>query len=247
MTTRTLALAAVLFACAGGRAAAAPAPVLIIADERPAMETLARQLADRAHVASEIVAPAAAPDDYAGRRVVIVYIHKELPVKIEHAALEHARGGGTLVLLHHSISSHKRANKEWFPALGVTLPTGDLAAGGYKYFDPTDFDVLQLATHPVTTRDVRYPRTVDRHPAFAMTGTEVYLNHVLAGPRTLLLGLRYQDPKSGQVYRQDTAGWTMKLGRGQVFYFMPGHKASDFDDPAYAQILANAVATALPR
>jgi hypothetical protein len=220
--------------------------VLIIADERPAMETLARQLAERAHVASEIVAPAAAPESYGPYRVVVVYIHKELTPAIEHAALEHARGGGTLVLLHHSISSMKRANKEWFPALGVTLPTGDLAAGGYKYFDPTTFDVLEIAANnPVTSQGVRYPHTVDKRPAFTMDATEVYVNHVLAGQRTVLLSLRYQDAKTGQVFRQDTAGWTLRLGRGQVYYFMPGHKASDFEHPSYAQILANAVKSGL--
>jgi hypothetical protein len=246
MTMRALGAAASLVLALASRAVAAPPPVLMIADERPAMETLARQLAERAHVASEIVAPNAAPAAFDAYRVVIVYIHKELTPAIEHAALEHARAGGTLVLLHHSISSMKRANKEWFPALGITLPTGELAAGGYKYFDPTTFDVIELAAnHPVTTRNVHYPRNVDRRPAFTLEGTEVYLNHMLAGPRTLLLGLRYQDAKTGQVWRQDTAGWTIKLGRGQVYYFMPGHKAADFDNATYAQILANAVASGL--
>jgi type 1 glutamine amidotransferase len=67
------------------------------------------------------------------------------------------------------------------------------------------------------------------------------VNHVLSGPRTILLGLRYEHKESGKLYTQDIAGWQKPLGKGQVFYFMPGHKPADFDNPTYAQILTNAV------
>ncbi len=224
---------AVLAVARRARAAAAPS-VLIIADERPAMEVLAAQIERRVHLRSEIITPDALPGSLASHRVLVVYIHKDLPAAVETASLEHARRGGTLLLLHHSISSHKRKNKDWFPALGVTLPLGDLDAGGYKYFDPVTFDLVNLAPkHPVMRKA---PAT------FTLAKTEVYLNHQLEGPRTPLLGLLYRDQKTGRQWRQDTAGWQRPLGKGQVFYFMPGHTVADFEDDSYAQILANAVA-----
>jgi type 1 glutamine amidotransferase len=82
---------------------------------------------------------------------------------------------------------------------------------------------------------------VNGRPAFTIPETEVYLNHVLTGPRTPLLALQYTDPKSGRVYFQEDAGWYKSTGKGMVFYFMAGHHARDFEVPAYAQILANAI------
>jgi hypothetical protein len=213
--------------------------VLIVADERPPMEVLARELAARARARSEIVTPDAVPPTLAGRPAVVMYVHKDLPEPAEQALLGYARAGGRLVLLHHAISSSKRANREWLPALGVTLPAGDVATGGYKYVDDATFEVENRARRdPVTTRGVPYSRAGH---SFTMRETEVYLNHVLDGPRTTLLRLRWKDPGTGTTWQQDTAGWRRPLGRGIVYYFMPGHKASDFANPSYAQILTNAI------
>jgi type 1 glutamine amidotransferase len=74
-----------------------------------------------------------------------------------------------------------------------------------------------------------------------ITGShQVYLNHVLTGPHTVLLGLRYTDP-TGKVWMQGHAGWVRQAGKGTVAYFLPGHSALDFEDPAYARIVLNAV------
>ena len=69
----------------------------------------------------------------------------------------------------------------------------------------------------------------------------MYLNHVLTGQRTLLLGLKYTDSKTGKVFLQDTAGWLLPTGKGIVFYFMMGHRAEDFQNAAYRRMLSNAV------
>jgi hypothetical protein len=240
-----------LFASA---AAAAPAPkevpVLIVADEVPAMEVLAKQLGDRVHAKATIVnsKQQPLPESLAPFKAVLVYIHGALAEPFEKAFLSYAEQGGNLILLHHSISSGKRPNKNpaWLPALGVTLPEGELATGGYKYFDDVTWDLVALSPkHPVL-KGVKFPKTVEytggkKLPALEIDGTEIYLNHVLAGPRTTLLGLRYLEPKSGKLFLQDTAAWVKPLGKGQVSYFMPGHKKTDFDRPDYAQMIANAV------
>jgi hypothetical protein len=255
MTHRTLSLVTVglFLVCAQSlRADAKPAPVelpiLIVADEVPAMETLARQLAERAHAKATIVnsKKEPLPEALAPFQSVLVYIHGGLAEPVEKALLAYAEGGGNLILLHHSISSGKRKNAGWFPALGVTLPEGEFASGGYKYFDDATWDLVALAPHHPILKGVKFPRTVSyaagkKLPALPLDGTEIYLNHVLAGPRTVLLGLRWEEPQSGKLYTQDTAAWVKPLGQGQVSYFMPGHKATDFERPDYAQMLANAL------
>jgi hypothetical protein len=241
-----LAASAVLTWSGRGPAAAAKSfPVLIVADEIPAMEVLARQLAERAHATATIVKQAELPEALSGFRAVLVYVHGDLAPATEQAALAYARAGGNLIVLHHSISSKKRKNAEWLPALGVVLPSGEYDAGGYKYFDNVAWDVVNLAPgHPVM-RGVKFGAPVPysdgkSHPALQLPQTEIYLNHLLDGPRTVLLGLRFVDQQTGRLYLQDTAAWTRPLGKGQVWYFMPGHKATDFEDPGYAQMLANA-------
>jgi hypothetical protein len=233
---------------ARGIARAAEVPILIAADEVPAMEVLAKQLADRVHAKATIINSKkdALPADLAPFRAVLVYIHGGLAEPMEKAFLAYAEAGGNLILLHHTISSGKRKNAHWLPATGVTLPEGEFADGGYKYIDDANWDLVNLAPkHPIL-KGVRFPKTVvwkdgKKLPALPLDETEIYLNHVLEGPRTLLLGLRFEDPKTGKLFLQESAAWVKPFGRGQLSYFMPGHKKTDFDRPDYAQMIANAI------
>jgi type 1 glutamine amidotransferase len=79
------------------------------------------------------------------------------------------------------------------------------------------------------------------YPAIELHETEVYLNQVFTGERTILLGVKFREEKSGKLYMQDRGGWYMKTEKGCVLYFMAGHSAKDFENPAYAQIVVNAV------
>ena len=67
----------------------------------------------------------------------MIYIAKELGPAAERAFIDYAESGGRLVLLHHSISSGKRQNKDWFRFLGVELPRGPAEEGGYKWIEVT--------------------------------------------------------------------------------------------------------------
>ncbi len=238
----TLAVFGLMLSCS----ALAAAEVLIVADEIPAMEVLAGKL-KAAGVQSTIVQQTAMPAELSKYSALVVYIHRTIGEPAEKAFVNYAESGGRLVLLHHSISSGKRANKYWFPFLKISLPAGSLEQGGYKYLDPVVMEVVNLAPREfITTHNVAYDRKVRYRdqgelPGFRLENTEVYLNHVLTAPRTVLLGLKFTDPKSGQTYMQDSAGWYMKAGQGWVMYFMAGHSARDFENPAYAQILVNAL------
>jgi hypothetical protein len=233
----------------GAVAASKPAkPVLIVADEIPAMEALGKQLETRIKTPSEIITQDKLPDSLAAYPAVLVYIHKALTEKAENAFLDYADAGGKLIVLHHSISSSKRPNKNkrWMPALGIEVPEGDFDKGGYKYFDDAEWDIVNLAPKdPITTHGITYPLQIERNgkklPGYHPKPTEIYLNHVLTGPHTILLGLHYVH-KDGKVYDQDTVAWYKPFGKGKIYYFMPGHHPADFDDPIYAQMLSNAVA-----
>ena len=224
--------------------------VLIVADEFHAMQVLAAHLEQDTKVTSRIVGQLELPASLASYRAVVVYLHGELQASAEHKFIQYANDGGNLILLHHTISSRKRENKDWYNFLHIELPSKPFAEGGYAYFDPVTYQVVNLApTNPVTTRHVVF----DQKAAFLSSGgesilpatsfpdTEVYVNHVLSGQRIPLLGMKYTDAKTGKVYMQNTAGWMMPAGKGGVFYFMMGHRAEDFDNAAYRQILDNAV------
>jgi len=224
---------------------AAAEKVLIVADEFPAMEALASRLKAGAGVDCEIVNQTAIPDDFKTRPALIVYIHGKIGEPAEVKFIDYAKSGGKLILLHHSISSGKRPNRYWFPFLGVKLPEGDLAQGGYKYYEGIEMEFVNLAPgNYVTTHQVPYGLQVEYNGqakrGFELQETEVYLNHHFTSPKHVLLGLKAKDPKTGKLYMQDTAGWYERAGSGWVFYFMAGHSTKDFANPAYAQIVVNA-------
>ena len=222
------------------------ADVLIVADEIPAMQVLAKHLQTGAAATTTIVKQDAMPADVSRYAALIVYIHRDIGEPAEKAFIDYAKGGGKLVLLHHSISSGKRKNRYWLPFLGVSLPVGDVSEGGYKWYEPATIQLVNLAPkHPLTTREIQYPEKIAYKgrelPGFTLTASEVYLNHVYSTPKTPLLGLKFTDA-AGKVYMQDTAAWIQPAEKGTVMYFMAGHAVSDFENPVYSRILSNAVA-----
>lgn len=228
-------------------------PVLIVADEFPAMQALAEKLKSVEGIDTTLVKQTEMPVDLSGFPVMIVYIHGDIREQAERTFIDYANGGGRLILLHHSISSGKRKNQYWIPFVGVMLPWGEFSEGGYKWIDPVNMDIVNLASgNFITTNKVEWETKVayassdsgggeKQYPAFTLRGTEVYLNHVFTAPRTMLLGLKYTDPKTGKTYMQDRAGWYKRAGKGWLLYFMPGHSVNEFSNAAYLRIVLNAV------
>jgi hypothetical protein len=229
--------------------AARAAEVLIVADEIPAMEALAKALKEE-NIESEIVTQAELPASLAGYRAVVVYIHQDLYPGPEQAFIDYTKNGGKLICLHHTVSSKKRQNAEWFSFLGIDLPPKEAKQGGYQYVGDITMEIVNLAPrHYITTHQVAYDRTITytnekgkkrNLPGFALQNTEGFLNHDLQGPRTVLLGYKFTD-KSGRLWMQDRAAWCMPVGKGWVFYSQPGHAVSDFENPIYTRIIINAV------
>jgi hypothetical protein len=234
-------------------AAWASPKVLVVADEIPAMEVLAQKLKARENVSSLIVTQAAMPKTLAGFDAVIVYIHLGLNAAAEDAFIDYTKAGGKLIVLHHSISSGKRKNKHWFEFLGVALPEGAVDQGGYKWIERVTLDFANLAPgHFITTNRVEYPDRIPfaidgvsaalGTPGFTLEDSEVYINHRFTEPRAaVLLGMRYPHAPAAKTYCQATGGWIKSAGKGWIIYLMPGHSVKDFENAAYARILANAV------
>jgi hypothetical protein len=232
---------------------AAGAEVLIVADEFPAMQFLAGKLQSEEHINSKLVSQKELPASLTSFDTVVVYIHGALEEQAEEAFIEYAKAGGKLVLLHHSISSGKRKNAHWFSFLGVSLPEGQLNEGGYKWIEGITFNLVNLnPNHFIMTNRVEYPArsayagtngapVAGTLPGFTLEHSEVYLNHVHTEPRTLLMGLKYTDEKTGITYMQDRAGWIKHAGKGWIIYLMPGHTKGDFANPTYGRIVLNAV------
>jgi len=228
------------------------ADVLIVADEFPAMQVLARQMKTLEGFDSRIVAQTNLPSDLTPFSAVVVYIHGHLRAAAEKAFISYTEAGGKLVALHHSVSSGKKTNENWFGFLGVDLPKKTVEQGGYKWIEGVTLEIVKRADHFITTNRVAYPNRLAyapsagpdapaESPGFTLHETEVYLNHVLTRPRTVLLGFKYLDAKTGQTWMQDRAGWLMPAGRGWIFYFMPGHSARDFENKSYARLVLNAL------
>jgi len=245
-----LAMAALLLPCP----LFAANEVLIVADEFPAMEHVAAKLKAQENVASRIVWQTNLPPDLSRFSAVVVYIHGRLNEPAETAFITYAQAGGKLVVLHHSISSGKRKNKQWFSFLGITLPEADVNAGGYKWIEGITQQIVNLAPeHFITTHNISYPEQVpfkaagetneQTHPGFTLKQSEVYLNHVLTKDksRTVLLGLKYSDRDSGKTYMQSHAGWVKASGKGWIVYLQPGHDLHDLTHPTFERILLNAV------
>lgn len=250
---RTLAALTLILICASCIHAAAE--ILIVADEFPAMEILAKRLKADDGKECRLVAQSGLPQALAPFEAVVVYIHGRLAEPAERACVEYAKAGGRLVLLHHSISSGKRQNREWFPLLGVDLRQGSPEEGGYKWIEDVTVEWVKLRDHHIMTNRISYPETtayssaadpqLERRPSFTLNETEVYLNHTFTGPRTILMGLKFKDASTGKTWVQDTAGCYRPAEKGWVIYFMPGHTVKDFEHAVYGRIVANAITAPL--
>ena len=231
----------------------AAAPVLIIADEFPAMQYVADKLKSEENISAQVVWQTNLPPDLSVFSAVLFYVHRELKEAPEKAMIAYAQGGGKLIVLHHSISSGKRKNQDWFKFLGVTLPEGDVTTGGYKWIEGISQQIVNLAPdHFITTHKVSYPekiafkagsseeRTI---PGVTLNESEVYLDHLLEADSTrkTLLGLKYHDKDSDKTYMQTHAGWLKPAGKGWIIYLQPGHSLHDLKNPTYERILLNAL------
>jgi len=234
--------------------------ILIVHDELPQMEVLAKFLREEGGLDITVVEQSALPQEWSDYRAVIAYIHRVLEVPAEKAIIAYTENGGRFVALHHSISSKKADNEFYFDFLGIQLDNPTAAknpvtpGGGYGWRDETLTLVNLNPAHYITSHNVTWgdeipyipsdqPSVEGLYPSLSLHESEVYMNHKFTDGRekTVLIGFRFLDDRNGQMFMQDRAGWLKKYGEGEVVYFMPGHAASDFKNRNISQMILNAI------
>lgn len=236
--------------------------VLIIQDELPQMEVLSDFISENGEsIDIQIVDQDHLPGSMAEYDAVIVYIHRQLFENAEKWIIEYTRKGGRFICLHHSISSGKASNKNYFPFLGIRLDgtenstDAELPGAGYAWVDPVTLTIVNLNDqHYVTNHKVEWGEKIpyqssdlsvkrQKFPSISLPESEVYLNHKFTDgkDKTILLGLKFLDTRNNELFMQDRAGWYKKAGKGEIFYLMPGHSSIDFQNSNYSQMILNAI------
>jgi hypothetical protein len=238
------------------------AKVLIIQDELKQMEVLSEFLTgNQENLDVDIVKQKKLPGDLTNYRAVILYLHFRLQEDTEAKVIEYTRNGGRLIVIHHSISSGKAKNKDFFPFLGVQLDGTDNSrdpeppGGGYVWIEGVTFTLINLnAGHCVINYNVEWGEEISytpsdvtspasTYPTISLHDSEVYLNHKFTDgmDKTILMGLKFYDIRNDQLFMQDRASWHKTAGQGDIFYFMPGHSSREFENKSFAQMILNAI------
>jgi Trehalose utilisation len=239
--------------------------VLIVQDELPAIKVLAKFLSSEGHLNINMVTQDSLPTNFSDYKAVIFYIHMKLYENAETAIIDYTKNGGKFICLHHSISSGKVNNKYYFKFLGIQLDHAELSpnpvkpGGGYGWFNDHDKGVSwslvnlnpdnYITSHNVTwNQQVTYkssdePSVIETYPAITLKGTEAYMNHKFTDGRekTVLCGIKFYDIRNNELFMQDRAVWYKKYGKGIIYYFMPGHSVSDYENKNVAQMILNAI------
>ncbi|OHB76019.1 MAG: hypothetical protein A2Z25_22245 [Planctomycetes bacterium RBG_16_55_9] len=229
--------------------------VLIIQDERPQMDVLAKFLEEKGKLSVTIADQQSFDKKLSPYKAVVVFIHKDLHEQTERVIIDYTQASGRLVCLHHSISSKKAENKFYFDFLGVQLNKGPMEEGGYAYKASSWTFVNLNSKHYITNHKIDWndevtytcsdqPGVEKLYPCTRFKeDSEVFVNHRFTDGRdkTVLCGLIYTNKATGKTYMQDRAGWIKSQGKGTIVYLMPGHCVSDYQNERIAQMVLNAV------
>jgi hypothetical protein len=239
------------------KTAASKPAVLLLADAKDDLPTLARRLAAEGYRV-ERSDQSSIPTELNRFHSLVVYVHQPLVPGVEKALIDYAQGGGRLLVLHHAIASAKMANPRWLAFLDISLAPRDAAEYPWHVSGGVTFTMVNLAPkHFITTRGVAYEKTVayaspDRtdlkgtFPAFDLPRTEVFHHQRFTDGRdkTILFGYRMDSPPAAGAppdlpRMEDTAGWYKPTGKGWTFYLQPGHAEHDFENAAFSRIILN--------
>ncbi|MBI1390480.1 MAG: hypothetical protein GC154_18745 [bacterium] len=228
--------------------------VMIVADEWPQMDVFEKFLNQNGFTA-EKYEQKDMPKQLGAYDACIEFIHGAMADETAAALIDYANGGGRLVVLHHGVSSKKKATKGWYQFLGMDLDQSKDAENPYSWIHGVDLTFVNLQPHHyVTSHNVKYAETVEykssdqpspvqKLPAITFHDTEVFINHQFTDGRekNVLFGYIFHNRETGETIMQDRSGWYKPAGKGWLFYFQPGHSVTDLENPNYSQIVLNAI------
>jgi trehalose utilization protein len=227
--------------------------LLVVADEPAPMEALAKGLRTQGAYKIQYIEQDDLAENLSSYHAVFMYIHGKMTPRTEKILIQYAQQGGRLIILHHGIASARVKNPDWLKLTGIYLAPRNHPTRPWKVLGNTTHTMVNLQpNHYITSHQVKYDRTIEyessdspsrpaRFPAIELKNTEVFLNQQFTDGRekTVLFGFHCVDPQTQKEYRQDRCGWYKPAEKGWVFYYQAGHHASDFEHPAYLQILHN--------
>lgn len=260
---KNLLLFAVLITASGSIAVAQK--ILVVQDEMPQIEVLSEFLQNTGNLEVEVVDQANLPESMADYQAVIGFIHGKMEATTERAIIDYTEAGGKYVCLHHSISSGKARNEFYFDFLGIQLDHPEFSrhpvkpGEGYGWYHDGENGITLILVnlnqhHYITNHSIEWGPTVSyvssdgpaaegKFPSISLPKTEVYMNHKFTDGRekTVLCGLKYYDPRNGELFMQDRAVWLKPYGQGQIIYILPGETPADYENPKIAQMILNAI------
>lgn len=228
--------------------------VIIVADEWPQMDILKHFLQQEGGYDVSSAEQTAMPENLADFYAVFMFVHGQFESAAADRMIDYVKNGGRLVIMHHGISSAKRAVPQWMDFLGVLLPEKSQdPVNPFIYFHDVEYELVNLnPNHYITSHEVSWPVKTEyqssdspsrsrEYAAWPMTGSEIYLFHNFTDGRekTVLCGFKFIDPKTGTVYMQDRGAWYKPSGKGWIFYFQPGHTSAEFQERNYCQMILN--------
>ncbi|WP_020529185.1 ThuA domain-containing protein [Flexithrix dorotheae] len=239
--------------------------ILIIQDETPQLKPLITFLENEGKFSVEMVDQANLPKNFSDYKATIGYIHGKLEVEAEKAIIDYTENGGKFICLHHSISSGKANNEFYFDFLGIQLDHPEFSkypvnpGEGYGWFHDGEKGVpLTLVNlnpnHYIINHKIEWGKSISysssdgpsaegTFPSITLNATEVYMNHKFTDGRekTVLCGFKYYDFRNGKIFMQDRAVWYKDYKKGQIFYFMPGDRITDYQNKNISQMILNAI------
>ena len=221
--------------------------VLIISDTWPQMDVLVDGLAEHGYSINK-ADEEEIESGISGFDFVFMYIHKTHSPRTERALIDYTMNGGSLIVLHHGISSSKMKNPQWLDFLGIELFPRDHKEYPWKVLANLTYSMVNLYPgHFITTNGIKYEKVTTFNSeydskydgtfsSFQLINTELFLNQRFKDDqRTILFGFRTED--GSRI--QPTSGWYRQKGKGMVFYYQAGHEVSDYKNPNFLKVLLN--------
>ncbi|WP_339924082.1 ThuA domain-containing protein [uncultured Cyclobacterium sp.] len=221
--------------------------VLIVSDTWPEMEVLSEGLVEKGYLVSK-TSEEELQSDLSGFDFVFMYVHVTHAPRTTQVLIDYTMNGGSLVVLHHGISSSKMKNPQWLDFLGIALYPRDHQEYPWKVLANLTYSMVNLNPgHFISSNEMDYENVTTfkseyetnyegEYSAFQLVNTELFLNQRFTeDQRTILYGFRTED--GSRI--QPTSGWYSKKGKGMVFYYQAGHAASDYQNPNFHQVILN--------
>ena len=134
--------------------------VLIVSDTWPEMDVLADGLKENGYLVSKANEDEL-QSDLSGFDFVFMYVHVTQKPRTTSVLIDYTMNGGSLVVLHHGISSSKMKNPDWLDFLGIQLYPRDHKEYPWKVLANLTYSMVNLNPgHFITSNGIEYEKVI---------------------------------------------------------------------------------------